>query len=97
MPFKRVVAQEAPRSELDLTYYLICRMLRLRPRLVLRQIFLVLLSNKKGGSMLNINTRIGRVSLVPILICIVLIGGLFLFGKGKVDVPRLYQLVQGGR
>jgi hypothetical protein len=47
--------------------------------------------------MLKINTRIGRVSLVPILICIVLIGGLFLFGKGKVDVPRLYQLVQGGR
>lgn len=47
--------------------------------------------------MLKINTRIGRVSLAPILVCIVLIGGLFLFGKGKVDVPRLYQLVLGGR
>ncbi len=45
--------------------------------------------------MFKITTRFGRVSLTPILICIVLIGGLFLFGKGKIDVPRLYQVIQG--
>ncbi len=44
--------------------------------------------------MFKIKTRIGHISPIPILICIVLIGGLFLFGKGKIDVPRLYQLVQ---
>jgi hypothetical protein len=44
--------------------------------------------------MFKITTRIGRISPIPILICIVLIGGLFLFGKGKIDIPRLYQLVQ---
>lgn len=67
----------------------------MRPGLVLRQIRPVLLSNKKGGSMFKITTRFGRISLTPILICIVLIGGLFLFGKGKIDVPRLYQVIQG--
>jgi hypothetical protein len=29
------------------------------------------------------------------LLCIVLIGGLFLFAKGSIDIPKLYQLVSG--
>jgi len=45
--------------------------------------------------MFKISTRIGRISITPFLICIVLIGGLFLFGKGKIDIPKLYQLVRG--
>ncbi len=45
--------------------------------------------------MFKITTRIGTISLTPILVCIVLIGGLFVFGKGKIDIPKLYQLVQG--
>jgi hypothetical protein len=43
--------------------------------------------------MFKISTPIGKISLAPILLCIVLIGGLFLFAKGSIDIPRLYQLV----
>jgi hypothetical protein len=45
--------------------------------------------------MFKVNTRIGRISLTPILICILLFGALLVFGKGKLDIPRLYQIVQG--
>ena len=45
--------------------------------------------------MFKITTRLGPISLTPILVCIVLIGALFVFGKGKIDIPRLYQIVQG--
>jgi len=51
--------------------------------------------NGRVIGMLKVNTRIGRISLTPILICIVLIGALLVFGKGKLDIPRLYQIVQG--
>ena len=43
--------------------------------------------------MFKISTPIGKISLAPILLCIVLIGGLFLVGKGSIAIPKLYQLV----
>jgi hypothetical protein len=45
--------------------------------------------------MFKISTPIGKISLAPILLCIVLIGGLFLFAKGSIDIPKLYQLMSG--
>jgi len=45
--------------------------------------------------MFKVSTPLGRISLAPLVLCIALIGGLFLFGNGKIDVPKLYQLVQG--
>jgi hypothetical protein len=45
--------------------------------------------------MFKVSTPLGRISLMPVIVCVVLIGGLFVFGKGKIDIPKLYQLVQG--